>query len=133
QQDGLGGFAFFTPHFMVRYLAWARRQAWYPHLFAGLPVLGVDGTLFNIQNASPAKSHVFAKTGTWGSENLLGDDGLITKGLAGYATTRRGRRLAFAFYSNRMAGKSSADLRKDSAHFAGETLGEMAADAYLLL
>lgn len=133
QQDGLGGFAFFTPNFMVRYLAWARRQAWYSDLLAGLPVLGVDGTLFNIQNASPARGRVFAKTGTWGSENLLDDDGLVTKGLAGYTTTRHGRHLAFAFYINRMAGKGSVDLRKDAAHVAGETLGEMAADAYLLL
>jgi D-alanyl-D-alanine carboxypeptidase/D-alanyl-D-alanine-endopeptidase (penicillin-binding protein 4) len=133
EQDGLGTSAFFAPAFMVRYLAWARLQPWFPSLERGLPVLGVDGTLFNIQTASRAKAKVFAKTGTWGSENVLGDDGLITKGLAGYTTTRRGRHLAFAFYINRMAGKSSVDLNKDGAHYAGQTLGEMAADTYLLL
>lgn len=133
QQDGLGGFAFFAPEFMVRYLAWAHAQRWFPALLHGLPILGVDGTLFNIQTASPARGKVFAKTGTWGSENLLDDDGLVTKGLAGFTTTRRGRHLAFAFYINRMAGKSSVDTTKDAAHCAGQTLGEMAADAYLLL
>lgn len=133
QNEGLGGSAFFSPDFMVAYLAWARGRPWFPALMRGLPVLGVDGTLFNIQTSSPARGRVFAKTGTWGSENLLDDDGLVTKGLAGFTTTRRGRHLAFAFYINRMAGKSSVDLRKDAAHNAGQMLGEMAADAYLLL
>jgi hypothetical protein len=32
-----------------------------------------------------------------------------------------------------MAGKSSVDLAKDAAHYAGETLGEMATDTYLTL
>jgi len=131
QQDGLGGFAFFTPDFMVRYLAWAYAQTWFPAFERALPVLGVDGTLFNIQNGSPAKGKVFAKTGTWGSRNLLDDDGLVTKGLAGYMTTSHGRHLAFAFYINRMSGKPSVDLSKDAAHYAGQTLGEMATDAYV--
>ena len=107
QQDGLGGFAYFTPNFMVHYLAWARSQRWFPSFQRGLPILGVDGTLFNIQTGSPAKGKVTAKTGTWGSENLLDDDGLVTKGLAGYVTTRSGRHLAFALYINRMAGKAA--------------------------
>lgn len=130
QQDGLGSFAFFTPRFMVSYLAWAARQPWFDALFAGLPRLGVDGTLFNIQNGSPADGNVHAKTGTWGSDNFLNADGLVTKGLAGYVTTRSGRHLAFAFYINRMAGVQSVDPNKDGAHYAGQTLGEMAADVY---
>ena len=133
QQDGLGGFAFFAPDFMVRYLAWASAQPWFATFRRALPVLGVDGTLFNIQNRSPAKGKVFAKTGTWGSANLLDDDGLTTKGLAGYVTTSHGRHVAFAFYINRMAGKSSVDLTKDAAHYAGETLGEMATDTFVTL
>jgi PBP4 family serine-type D-alanyl-D-alanine carboxypeptidase len=133
QQDGLGGFAFFAPDFMVHYLAWAYAQPWFAAFHHALPILGVDGTLFNIQNGSPAKGKVFAKTGTWGSANLLDDDGLTTKGLAGYVTTSHGRHIAFAFYINRMAGKSSVDLTKDAGHYAGETLGEMATDTYLTL
>jgi PBP4 family serine-type D-alanyl-D-alanine carboxypeptidase len=133
QQDGLGGFAFFAPDFMVRYLAWAYAQPWFATFHRALPILGVDGTLFNIQNHSPAKGKVFAKTGTWGSANLLDDDGLTSKGLAGYVTTSHGRHIAFAFYINRMAGKSSVDLTKDASHYAGETLGEMATDTYVTL
>jgi len=130
QQDGLGTSAFFTPQFMVSYLAWAYRQSWFQPFWHGLPILGVDGTLFNIQNGTPAAGKVHAKTGTWGSQNRLGDDGLYTKGLAGYMTTRHGRHIAFAFYINRMAGKPSVDPSKDGAHYAGQTLGEMATDVY---
>ena len=130
QTDGLGSFAFFTPDFMVHYLSWAHAQAWYPTLLHSLPVLGVDGTLFNIQTTSPAKGKVFAKTGTWSSGNALDDGELVTKGLAGFMTTSHGRHLAFAFYINRMAGKPSVDLSKDAAHAAGELLGSMATAAY---
>jgi D-alanyl-D-alanine carboxypeptidase/D-alanyl-D-alanine-endopeptidase (penicillin-binding protein 4) len=130
QQDGLGTSAFFSPDFMVHYLAWVRVQPWYPALLRGLPTLGVDGTLFNIQNGSPAKGKVSAKTGTWGSDNALGDNGLVTKGLAGYMTTSHGRHVAFAVYINRMAGKHSVYTTKDAVHAAGELLGSMATAAY---
>ncbi|MGP8101882.1 MAG: D-alanyl-D-alanine carboxypeptidase/D-alanyl-D-alanine-endopeptidase [Candidatus Cybelea sp.] len=133
QQDGLGTFAFFTPRFMVSYLAWASAQAWFSWLERGLPVMGVDGTLFNIQNGVAAAGHVRAKTGTWGSANPLDDGELVTKGLAGYVTTSHGRHIAFAFYINRMAGKGSADPSRDAAHYAGQTLGEMASDIYNVL
>jgi PBP4 family serine-type D-alanyl-D-alanine carboxypeptidase len=133
QQDGLGTFAFFTPRFMVSYLAWASAQAWFSWLERGLPVMGVDGTLFNVQNGVAAAGHVHAKTGTWGSANLLDDGELVTKGLAGYVTTSHGRHVAFAFYINRMAGQGSADSNRDAAHYAGQTLGEMASDVYRVL
>ncbi len=131
EQDGLGGFAFFTPQFMIQYLSWVYKQPWYPSFHRALPILGVDGTLFNIQNGSPADGKVFAKTGTWGSNDYLNDRGLVTKGLAGFTTTRSGRHVAFAFWINRMPGKSSLDVNKDAAHHAGELLGAMAAAAYL--
>jgi len=133
QRDGLGGSAFFTPDFMVRYLAWARTQRWFSKLRRGLPILGVDGTLFNIQNGSPARGRAFAKTGTGIALNLLGGDTLVSKGLAGFMTTSHGRHVAFAFYINRMAGTPNVDLSKDAAHYAGQILGEMATDAYLSL
>ena len=69
---------------MVRYLAWARAQTWYAQLLRGLPIMGVDGTLADIQRSSPARGKVFAKTGTDGSDNYLNDGGVHEKGLAGY-------------------------------------------------
>jgi D-alanyl-D-alanine carboxypeptidase len=129
QQDGEGGSAFFTPNFMVRYLAWARMQSWYRYLLRGLPIMGVDGTLVSIQRSSPARGKVFAKTGTDGSTNYLNDGGIVEKGLAGYITTRGGRHVAFAFYIGAMNGPHD----EDTGDVAGQILGAMAAAAYLNL
>lgn len=134
QQDGLGTEAYFTPDFMVHYLAWAHAQPWFAAFHHALPVLGVDGTLFNIENGSPAAGKVHAKTGSWGTADLLNDDGLVTaKGLAGYMTTHSGHHVAFAFYINRMSGKNSIYDDKDATHAAGELLGQMATATYLSL
>lgn len=129
QTDGLGGGdAYFTPDFMVHYLAWVQTQKWYPDFYRGLPVLGVDGTLFDIQVNAPAKGHVHAKTGTWGGGNSLSHGGIITaKGLVGYTTTRSGRRVAFALYLNNML----VGHNQDGAHIAGQVLGEIANAIYL--
>ncbi len=132
--DGLGVSAFFTPDFMVHYLAWVRTQSWYTYFHNGLPMLGVDGTLFNIQNDSPAAGKVFAKTGTFGVFDALNNDGMVTaKGLAGYMTTRSGHHVAFAFYINRTSGSFSIYDDKDIAHQNGELLGAMATATYLSL
>ena len=134
QQDGLGVDGYFTPDFMVHYLAWARAQSWFTPFFHALPVMGVDGTLFNIENGSPAAGKVHAKTGSWGTADLLNDDALVTaKGLAGYMTTRSGHHVAFAFYINRMSGKSSIYDDKDVTHAAGEFLGQMATETWTSL
>ncbi|HEV3195476.1 MAG TPA: D-alanyl-D-alanine carboxypeptidase/D-alanyl-D-alanine-endopeptidase [Candidatus Cybelea sp.] len=129
QQDGLGSSAFFTTDFMVHYLAWAYRQPWYPQLLRGLPILGVDGTLADIQRSSPARDKVFAKTGTDDSDNYLTGGGVYEKGLAGYTTTRSGRHVAFAFYIGAMNGAHD----EDTGAVAGQILGGMAAATYLQL
>ncbi len=126
QQDGEGGSAFFTPDFMVRYLAWARAQSWFGYLFRGLPIMGVDGTLAGIQRTSPARGKVFAKTGTDGSTNYLNNGGIVEKGLAGYVTTRAGRHVAFAFYIGAMNGPHD----EDTSAVAGQILGAMAGATY---
>jgi PBP4 family serine-type D-alanyl-D-alanine carboxypeptidase len=132
--DGLGVSAFFTPNFMVHYLAWVRTQPWYDDFHNGLPIMGVDGTLFNIQNDSPAAGKVFAKTGTFGTPDELNAGEMITaKGLAGYMTTQSGHHVAFAFYINRTSGKGSIYDDKDIAHTNGELLGAMATAAWLSL
>jgi PBP4 family serine-type D-alanyl-D-alanine carboxypeptidase len=128
QSDGYGG-AYFTPDFMVRYLAWARMQSWYSYLLRGLPIMGVDGTLVDIQTQSPARGKVFAKTGTDGGDNDLNGGSTIEKGLAGYITTRGGRHVAFAFYISAMNGPHG----EDTGSVAGQILGAMAAATYLNL
>lgn len=133
QGDGAGGSeaAFFTPSFMVHYLAYFATRPEFPALLAGLPILGRDGTLFNIQTGSPAAGHVFAKTGTFSAFNALNRTVMVTgKGLAGYFTEPDGRRYAFAFYLNRVAVSQQEDA---VTAVAGQALGELAGDAYLAL
>jgi PBP4 family serine-type D-alanyl-D-alanine carboxypeptidase len=128
QSDGLGGDAYFTPDFMVHYLAWARRQPWFADFYRGLPILGVDGTLYNIQNGAPAMGHVHAKTGTWGLDDLLNHGSMINaKGLVGYVVTRRGRHVAFALYLNRLKFRHG----QDGSRAAGQILGAIANAIYV--
>jgi PBP4 family serine-type D-alanyl-D-alanine carboxypeptidase len=129
QQDGEGAADYFTPDFMVHYLAWVRKQSWFSSLLRGLPIMGVDGTLVQIQRGSPARGKVFAKTGTNGGTNYLNGGQIIEKGLAGYITTRGGHHVAFAFYLSAMNGPHD----EDTGHVAGQILGAMAAATYLSL
>lgn len=68
---------------------------------ATMPILGVDGSLADVQSDSPAAGRVFAKTGT-----LLGGDSfnnryrLATKTLGGVMDTAKGRHLAFTVIMN---------------------------------
>jgi D-alanyl-D-alanine carboxypeptidase/D-alanyl-D-alanine-endopeptidase (penicillin-binding protein 4) len=126
QSDGAGGAALFTPDFMVRFLVYLTKQAFFPAYFAALPVLGKDGTLWDIQVNSPAAGHVMAKTGTYGSYNALDKNLMVDgKGLAGYVKTKDGRTLAIAAYANFVAVDPAI-----GAHLVGDALGEIAAAAY---
>ena len=131
QGDGAGGAesAFFTPDFMVHYLAFMSRQKDFPVFKNALPILGRDGTLWNIQMDSPAAGHVFAKTGTYGTFDALNKRLMLTgKGLAGYTTTPDGHNLAFAIYVNRVS--LPLDDPDGPQKIAGEALGEIAAAIY---
>ena len=127
QNDGLGGDAYIEPQTMVEYLAFLRTQPFFGEIRRALPVLGRDGTLFDIQLHSPAVGHVYAKTGTWSASDALNGRKLVTaKGLAGYMTTRTGRHLAFCFYVNNVVSPA----RTDGAHLPGEALGAIASAIY---
>ena len=72
--------------------------------------------------------HVFAKTGTFGSEDSLNGKMMLNgKGLAGYVITKSGRKLAFAAYVNHVSLPPDPDAAQD---VAGQALGEIAASAY---
>jgi D-alanyl-D-alanine carboxypeptidase/D-alanyl-D-alanine-endopeptidase (penicillin-binding protein 4) len=128
QGDGAGGSAHFTPSFMVRFLAAMSKRPDFQKYFTALPVLGRDGTLWNIQTDSPAAGHVHAKTGTYVEEDLL-NNGLIVdgKGLAGYMTTADGRGLAFAIYANNVPVSLDPDA---ITKIVGQAVGEVAAAGY---
>jgi PBP4 family serine-type D-alanyl-D-alanine carboxypeptidase len=131
QGDGEGGAAsaFFTPDFMVHYLAYMSKQKDFATFFNALPILGRDGTLWNIQTTSPAAGQVHAKTGTFAAYDALNRRLMLTgKGLAGYVTTPDGRHLAFAMYVNRVSLPADDEA---PTKVVGQALGEIAAASYL--
>lgn len=128
QNDGAGGDALFAPDFMVHYLLHLAGQPFFPDFLNALPILGKDGTLFNIMVDSPAAGHVHAKTGTYAIGNALTRGGVVTgKGLAGFIDARDGRRLAFAAYINFVPVQT---LDEPATRMVGQALGEIAAAAY---
>jgi len=127
QGDGAGGDAHFSPGFMVSYLAHLAKQEAFEHFRSALPILGQDGTLWNIQPDSPAVGNVFAKTGTYVVRDPLNRRWFLTaKGLAGYMTTARGENLAFALYINNVP---LPDLDAITP-VVGQAIGEIAAAAW---
>lgn len=131
QSDGAGGNARFSPDFMVHYLAYMSKQPSFDVFFHALPILGKDGTLWNVQQSSPAAGQVHAKTGTYGLDDALNRKQLLTaKGLAGYFIAPSGRKYAVALYVNNV----SIPLEPDGVtRIAGQALGEIAAAGYLTL
>jgi D-alanyl-D-alanine carboxypeptidase/D-alanyl-D-alanine-endopeptidase (penicillin-binding protein 4) len=130
QGDGAGGdwADMFSPDFMCRYLAYWKTRPDYAVFFAGLPVLGKDGTLAKIQKDSAAAGHVFAKTGTFTAEDKLNARLILNgKGLAGYVETKSGKTLVLAAYINHTA---LPDERESAQQIAGQALGEIAGAAY---
>jgi len=130
QGDGAGGdwADLFSPDFMCHYLAYWKTRSDFQFFFNGLPILGRDGTLAKIQVDNPAAGHVFAKTGTFGSEDRLNSRLMLNgKGLAGYVETKSGKTLAFAAYVNHTALAEEPEI---SQKVAGQALGEIAASAY---
>lgn len=128
QGDGAGGDAHFSPAFMVSYLRMMSRRPDFAAFHAALPILGKDGTLYNIQPQSPAAGHVHAKTGTYAVEDPLNRNLLVEgKGLAGYMTTASGKKLIVVIYANNVAVSLAPD---ETTRVVGQALGEVAAAAW---
>jgi len=131
QSDGAGGDARFSPNFIVHYLAYMAKQKDFPLFERALPILGRDGTLWNIQPNTPAAGHVHAKTGTLANYDALNRQMLIiAKGLGGYFTSPAGKRYALAIYVNNVAVPLDQDA---TTRIVGQALGEVAATAYATL
>jgi D-alanyl-D-alanine carboxypeptidase/D-alanyl-D-alanine-endopeptidase (penicillin-binding protein 4) len=111
-----------TPRVVVQLL---RSMAARPDFSAyqeALPILGTDGTLVTaVRPDSPARGKVRAKTGTYTWTNSLNDRSLLlSKALAGYMTTARGRKLVFALYVNGTHFPKGMGAVRE-----GETLGRL--------
>jgi D-alanyl-D-alanine carboxypeptidase/D-alanyl-D-alanine-endopeptidase (penicillin-binding protein 4) len=91
-----------TPRAAVQLLQGFAKRPEYAALQAGLPVLGVDGTLSDMAPPSSlAQGKVRAKTGTLFWYDALNDRALLrSKALAGVMTTAGERPLVFAMFVN---------------------------------
>ncbi len=130
QGDGEGGdwADLFSPDFIAHYMAYWSTRPDFPVFFKALPILGKDGTLAKIQVNNPGAGHVFAKTGTFGSEDKLNGKMMLNgKGLAGFVITASGKKLAFAAYVNHVTIPPDPDAAQE---IGGQALGEIAAAAY---
>jgi N-acyl-D-amino-acid deacylase len=130
QGDGEGGdwADLFSPDFIAHYMAYWSTRPDFPVFFKALPILGKDGTLAKIQVNNPGAGHVFAKTGTFGSEDKLNGKMMLNgKGLAGFVITASGQKLAFAAYVNHVTLPPDPEAAQE---VGGQALGEIAAAAY---
>lgn len=95
-----------TPDATAKLLDYASRAPWSEAFRNALPVAGVDGTLQNRMNSTPAAGNVRAKTGSL----------RYVYTLSGYVTTAAGERLAFSIMlNNYYNAERSAALRDGSA------------------
>ena len=125
QGDACGAHGYFSPAFMCRLLVRIAASDIYDALLVGLPIMGRNGTLWDIQPQSPAAGYVAAKTGTMYFDNRLHNTVLFTsKALAGYVTAKSGRRIAFTIYLNNFHAAPSPDANP------GQALGEVATAIY---
>jgi PBP4 family serine-type D-alanyl-D-alanine carboxypeptidase len=131
QGDGAGGdwADLFSPEFMCSYLSHWSKQPGFEAFFNALPILGKDGSLAKVQAESPGAGHVFAKSGTFITDNQLSGKGILnSKGLAGFVFTQGGRKLAFAAYINHFQLPLGNDAPPQDV--ADQMLGALAAAAY---
>ncbi len=127
QSDGAGGSSYFTPDFVVKFLAVMAKQKNFRYFHDALPILGRDGTLWNTQRDSPAVGRLRAKTGTHVTGDLLNEQYVVNgKGLAGYLETRNGKHLIVAIFANHVP--AGGDIR--AVLKVGDALAEIAAAAY---
>ena len=99
--SGLSRADLLTPAGLAALLVAMDRQPYAAAFRDSLPIAGVDGTLETRMRGTPAEKRVLAKTGT----------SQLINALAGYVTTERGERLAFAIFVNNHAGKSREAIR----------------------
>lgn len=83
----------------------AQDQRIFPHLYDSLPIAGQSGGMSYALRGTGAAGKVRAKTGTLNR----------VRSLAGYITTRSGRRLAFCIITNNFSGSGGAMRKKMEA------------------
>jgi serine-type D-Ala-D-Ala carboxypeptidase/endopeptidase (penicillin-binding protein 4) len=88
--SGLSRRDLITPAATVQLLIYAARQPWGAAFEESLPVSGVDGSLADRFQNTPAAGLIHAKTGSLSHVNAL----------SGYGQTEKGRRFVFSIFCN---------------------------------
>lgn len=103
--SGLSLYNYVSPELLVCLLNYAfSNPEIYQHLYPALPIAGVDGTLSNRMQDTPAYNNVHAKTGT-----VTG-----ISSLAGYLTARNGHVLSFCIINQGISsGRSGRDFQNE--------------------
>jgi D-alanyl-D-alanine carboxypeptidase/D-alanyl-D-alanine-endopeptidase (penicillin-binding protein 4) len=117
-----------TPRTTVQLLQAMARRPDFSAYREALPILGVDGTLWNVvAKDSPARGKVMAKTGTYIDNDLLNDRLLLrSKSLAGFMTTKNGRHLCIALFVNDVPLPPGVESTRE-----GKVLGHLCEILYL--
>jgi serine-type D-Ala-D-Ala carboxypeptidase/endopeptidase (penicillin-binding protein 4) len=87
----------YSADFFIKFLTYMSQQSYFPKYLNALPIMGVDGSLADVQVNSPAAGHVYAKTGT-GLSFSAGNAAHIDKALAGFIKLPDGRFIVFAVF-----------------------------------
>jgi D-alanyl-D-alanine carboxypeptidase/D-alanyl-D-alanine-endopeptidase (penicillin-binding protein 4) len=111
-----------TPRATIQLLQGMSKRPEWDVYKAGLPVLGVDGTLYGAVDASsPAKGKVFAKTGTLIWFDSVNERFMLkSKALAGTMTTKSGAPLYIAMFANNVPLPEGVGATRE-----GKTLGKL--------
>lgn len=110
-----------APTAFVKWLEFARSRAWADALVDALPIMGVDGSLAEIERNSAAMGKVRAKTGTRATSAPTGSILLYAKSLVGYVVGKSGRTYVLVVAVNGVPVESIKDVEE-----VAEDLGEMA-------
>ncbi len=99
--SGVSRYNLTSPEFLVAALKYNYRQDYRRLYLEALPIAGIDGTLENRMDKSPAKGHILAKTGTLSGASSL----------SGIAYRRNGDPLIFSIMTSGYVGSSGPARR----------------------
>lgn len=80
-----------TPVAFIKWLEFAKQQPWGAAFVDALPIMGVDGSLAEVERNGASVGKVRAKTGTRATSTPTGTVLLYAKSLAGYLEAKSGR------------------------------------------
>jgi serine-type D-Ala-D-Ala carboxypeptidase/endopeptidase (penicillin-binding protein 4) len=117
-----------TPRATVALVQALRKRPDWPLYRDALPSLGVDGTLAEVvPKDSPARGHVFAKTGTLTYDDTINGRTLLrSKAFAGAMTTAKGTELSLAMFVNNVPLAKGVGSSRE-----GKMLGKLAETIYV--